>query len=175
MNTIGKREVMNHKKPPILGMRTIKTMIAVYFCFMVGMLRGVMPFYSAISAVLCIKKDIVEGRRAGIHRMLGTLVGGGIGLGGLLLFREIPMPDFGWIHFLLITIGLVPVIYLMVALKAKEAVFIACVVYLSVTVSHGGDEHPYIFAANRMIDTFIGILTAWAVNRFLPMEKEEDK
>lgn len=161
------------KKTPLFGMRTIKTMIAVYFCFMIGMLRGVMPFYSAISAVLCMKKDIDEGKRAGLHRMMGTVVGGVIGLAGLLIFREMPIPEFGWLHFLLITFGLAPVIYLMVALKAKEAVFIACVVFLSVTVSHGGDEQPFIFAFNRMIDTLIGILTALAVNRVLPMKKEE--
>lgn len=162
---------MDNKKTPLLGMRTIKTMIAVYLCFMLGMLRGVMPFYSAISAVLCIKKDVHEGRKAGVHRMIGTIVGGLVGMIGLLIFRRIPMPEFGWFHFLLITIGLIPVIYIIVALKAKEAVFIGCVVFLSVTVSHGGDEHPILFAVNRMVDTFIGIITAWGVNHLLSMDK----
>ena len=34
---------------------------------------------------------------------------------------------------------------------------------MSVTVSHGGDENPYLFAFNRIVDTLIGILVALAV------------
>ncbi len=170
-----KTEVGSKPKPrqPLLGMRTIKTLIAVYLCFAIGILRGVLPFYSAIAAILCMKKDVDEGKKAGIHRSIGTLIGGSIGLLFLLLFRRLHMTDFGWLHFLLITLGLVPVIYSIVALKAKEAVYIGCVVFLSVTVSHGGDERPYLFAANRMLDTFIGILTSQAINRFLPKGREE--
>lgn len=158
---------------PFWGMRTIKTLIAVYLCFAIGILRGVLPFYSAIAAILCMKKDVDEGKKAGIHRSIGTLIGGSIGLLCLLLFRRLDMTEFGWLHFLLITLGLVPVIYSIVALKAKEAVYIGCVVFLSVTVSHGGDEKPYLFAANRILDTFIGIVTAQAVNRILPRGREE--
>ena len=158
---------------PFFGMRTIKTLIAVYLCFAIGILRGVLPFYSAIAAILCMKKDVDEGKRAGVHRSIGTLIGGGIGLLCLLLFRRLNIPEFGWLHFLLITLGLVPVIYSIVALKAKESVYIGCVVFLSVTVSHGGDEKPYLFAANRVLDTFIGIITSQAVNRILPRGRGE--
>lgn len=166
-----KRKVMN-KKVSISGMRTIKTMVAVYLCFLIGMARQVMPFYSAIAAVLCMKKGVAEGQKAGIDRMIGTLVGGLVGLLGLVLFKHISIPSFGWLHFLLITFGLVPVIYIIVALKAKEAVFIACVVFLSITVSHGGDHKPYLFAFHRILDTFIGIIMAWLVNWILPWGKE---
>ena len=77
-----KTEAGSKPKPqlPLWGMRTIKTLIAVYLCFAIGILRGVLPFYSAIAAILCMKKDVDEGKRAGIHRSIGTLIGGSIGL-----------------------------------------------------------------------------------------------
>ena len=170
---ISPRQPDGKAHPRFWGMRTIKTLLAVYLCFAIGILRGVLPFYSAIAAILCMKKDVDEGKKAGVHRSIGTLIGGSIGLLCLLLFRRLEMTEFGWLHFLLITLGLVPVIYSIVALKAKESVYIGCVVFLSVTVSHGGDEKPYLFAANRMLDTFIGIITAQVVNRVLPMGREE--
>lgn len=111
-------------------MRTIKTLIAVYVYILVGFVRDVLPFYSAISAVLCIKKEKEDGH----------------------------------------AVGLIPVIYINVSLNLKEAVFISCVVFLSVTITHGAEANPYMFAINRMINTIQGVWIAWFVNYLLPME-----
>lgn len=157
----------------IIGMRTIKTLIAVYICILIGFLRGVLPFYSAISAVLCIKKEKGEGHQVGRNRIFGTLIGGMVGLVFLVLLRQAGLQELGAMHLLIVPLGLIPVIYLNVHFGMKEAVFISCVVFLSVTITHGGEEAPYLFAVNRMIDTIIGVLVAWLINHILPMGKEE--
>ena len=44
-------------KPPKIGLRMIKSAVAVFLCFVIYLLRGQhgMPFYSAIAAVLCMQ------------------------------------------------------------------------------------------------------------------------
>ena len=47
-----------------------------------------------------------------------------------------------------------------------------CVVFMSITVSHGADVNPYLFALDRCIDTLIGIAVSLCVNLFrLPRRK----
>ena len=42
--------------PPRVGMRMIKTAVAVFLCFAIDAFRGGgIPFYSAIAAVLCLQ------------------------------------------------------------------------------------------------------------------------
>lgn len=156
-----------------IGMRTIKTLIAVYICILLSFLRNVLPFYSAIATILCIKKEKEESRKVGRHRIYGTMVGGVVGLLFLLFFRHFGIEELGIVHLLTVPLGLIPIIYWNVYFKRKEAVFISCVVFLSVTITHGGEETPYLFAFNRMLDTVLGVLVAWFVNTGLPMGKEE--
>ena len=48
-------------------------------------------------------------------------------------------------------------------------------VFLSVTISHGADVNPYLFAINRIIDTLIGIAVSLAVNAArLPRRKDQN-
>lgn len=53
---------------------------------------------------------------------------------------------------------------LTVLVKKTSATYITCVVFLSITVSHGLDLVPYVFALNRILDTLIGIFISLFVN-----------
>ena len=45
-------------KIKFIGLRTIKTIVAVFLSLIISSLReGSVPFYSAIAAVLCMQKD----------------------------------------------------------------------------------------------------------------------
>ena len=56
------------------------------------------------------------------------------------------------------------VIWVMANINKKDAVSIAGIVFLSVTINHAGDLVPFNFAINRIIDTLIGVLVAFYVN-----------
>ena len=76
----------------------------------------------------------------------------------VLLFEKHILPgNTQLMQYALISFMIIPVIYITVLLKKTSASYISCVVFMSVTVSHGADVNPYLFAINRMIDTLIGI------------------
>ena len=79
------------------GMRNIKTAVAVVICFLLflpfwsqaspageGMQIG--PFYACITAVICMQSSVEQSVRQGVSRVIGTLMGGALGLLVLVLY-----------------------------------------------------------------------------------------
>ena len=51
---------------PKIGMRLIKTAVAVFLCFLVDFFRdGGTPFYSAIAAILCMQPELGSSLKVG--------------------------------------------------------------------------------------------------------------
>ena len=153
------------QRPPAVGMRIIKSACAVFLCFVIDWLRGGgTPFYSAIAAVLCMQPYVSHSVRAALNRTVGTIIGAAAGLLVLLAERRLmPAGQPVW-QYLLVSVCIVPLIYVTVLLRKTAASYITCVVFLSITVAHGADVEPWLFALNRMVDTLIGIFVSLAVN-----------
>ena len=158
---------------PKIGMRIVKSSIAVFLCFVIYLIRGDgIPFYSAIAAVLCMQPDVPNSRRVAFNRIAGTFVGGLFGMVVMLIENRFIPPELPIFKYLLISVVIIPVIYVTVLLKKTTASYITCVVFMSITVSHGLDANPYLFTMNRIIDTLMGIFVSLGVNAFhLPKRK----
>lgn len=160
---------------PKIGMRMIKTAVAVFLCFLIDLLRnhqGV-PFYSAIAAILCMQPFVSNSVKVALNRGVGTLIGGLAGMLLLLAERAWLPKGMPVLQYFIVSLCVVVLIYLTVVLKKTSASYITCVVFLSVTISHGADVNPYLFAVNRMIDTLLGIAVSLAVNAArLPRKKD---
>ena len=152
------------KKFKFIGMRVVKTVLAVYICFIISIYREGLPFYSAIAAILCMQANPKESIDVGKNRIKGTLIGGLYGFLALILVNFMGVELFGHIHYLVLSLGLIPIIYTNVHLKSYTSTYISCVVFLSITVAHGGDSSPMYFTLNRVVDTLIGIGVSWIVN-----------
>ena len=142
----------------------VKTAVAVFLCFAIDAFRGGgIPFYSAIAAVLCLQPSWQGSTQKARERTVATFLGGLAGMLVLAAERSwFPtIPALGW--YALVAACLIPLLSLTVVLKKPGSAYLSCVVFMSVTVSHGGDENPYLFAFNRIVDTLIGILVALAV------------
>lgn len=155
------------KLPKILGMRVIKTVIAVYICFLLSFLRRTMPFYSVIAAILCMQPDHKNSWKVGKNRMVGTLIGGLYGFLCIILIDFLNIELYNSLHYLVLSLFLIPIIYSNVYFKSPNSSYISCVVFLSITVNHGGDVAPMYFAINRVLDTLIGIIVSLGVNKIL--------
>jgi hydroxymethylpyrimidine pyrophosphatase-like HAD family hydrolase len=150
---------------PRIGMRIIKSAVAVFICFLIYLIRGTgMPFYSAIAAILCMQQGVESTKKVGLNRTIGTLIGGAFGVVVLLLERRFIPEAMPGLRYLLVSVAIIPLIYTTILLEQKTASYISCVVFLSVAVNHGSDVVPYAFALNRIIDTLIGIFVALGVN-----------
>lgn len=153
-----------NKKVKFIGMRVIKTVIAVYSCFLISFIRNGIPFYSAIAAILCMQNNHSNSFQAGRSRMIGTLIGGIYGFLAIVLIDYVNIELFNYIHYLVLSLILIPIIYTNVLLKVNSSTYISCVVFFSITVSHGGDMSPIYFTLNRIVDTTIGIVVSLIVN-----------
>lgn len=154
------------------GLRIIKTVLAVMLCFLIDQLRGGMPFFSVVAAILCIQKDKEKTYDQAISRSLGTLIGGCFGLVSLLLFQRLNMVYGSFIYVLLISLMAVPIINVNLWIKSPVSAGFSCVVYYSVVITHFEDLTPFIFVRERMLDTLIGVAVALVLNLVFPFKGE---
>ncbi len=167
------------KKLPIPGQRILRTMVAVWLCLLVYVLRGRQgePLYAVLAVLQCIQPSTRSTRAVGRKRILGTLIGAGWGL--LLLLLEQQLSRLGheelWLHFSLVGLFTGIVLYFTVLLRVRETAYFSAVVFLVITIKHAQDVSPYVYAFNRTLDTFIGVLVAEVVNRVhLPRLRRRD-
>lgn len=162
---------MNEKKKitiPGIGMRIIKSAVAVAICYMINIFRNGqgMVFYSQLAALWCIQMYRANTKQNAMQRTVGTVVGALYGLVFLLmnpLIKQVPRyQDF--VSEMLISVMIIVVLYTTVLLKQRQASYFSCVVFLSIVVNHIGDINPYLFVWNRFLDTMIGIAVGILVN-----------
>lgn len=153
---------------PGIGMRIIKSAIAMAICYLINMLRGDagIVFYSQLAALWCIQMYRSNSIKNAIQRTIGTAVGAIYGLIYLLIYPELAMKVDKPIvvEITLVTILLLLVLYTTVVVNKKQASYFSCVVFLSIAVNHVGDVVPYLFVWNRFLDTMIGIAIGIAIN-----------
>jgi uncharacterized membrane protein YccC len=141
-----------------IGLRNVKTAVAVMLCVLISQaLRLEYPFYAAIAAIISMESSMALSFRAGRNRMMGTLVGAGLGL----LFA-ILQPD----NALLCGVGMVLLIWICNRFEWNSSISIAGIVFLAIMVNMGG-RNPLAYSLNRILDTTIGISVALLVNYLL--------
>lgn len=124
------------KKPRhFIGMRMIKTVLAVMTCFLIGFFRGTTPFYSAIAAILCMQPSVEHAAKAAVTRTVGTLVGGAFGVGMLYLASWAGLEPLSLGYDVVVALLLVPLMYLTLWLKQPGGTYITCVVFLSIVLA----------------------------------------
>ncbi|EGT4725618.1 FUSC family protein [Clostridioides difficile] len=154
-------------KPVKVGLRTIKTVLSAFLCFLIDSLRASsVPFYAVIASILCIQPDMENSLSVAKNRELSTIIGGILGMLFLLMERIFLPIQPEILRELTLSILLIPIINLSVLLKQKKGTFLTCVVFLCVTVIHEKDISPIWFAWNRIVDTSLGIGISLAVNSF---------
>ena len=160
---------------PRVGMRMVKTALAVCICFFIYILRGEegVPVFSTIAAIICMQPHVDNSRQAAFNRIVGTLVGAVFALLILYLIRFIPW-QYRYFKYVVISFSVIPVMYVTVLLKKTGASALAGIVLLSICLSNGG-QPPIIDAVNRSVETIIGILVSLGVNSaYLPRRREKD-
>lgn len=170
---------MNKIKMPPIGLRIIKSAVAVFLCYVVNMLRGGygLVFYSQLAALWCMQDYVGETKSKAKQRSVGTFIGAVYGLIMIVIDVNIPhnpVYDYG-LKAVSISLFILLIIYTTVLVNKKDASYFSCVVFLSIVVNHIGDANPYFFVLNRVLDTMIGIGIGVVVNcASLPKKKNKD-
>lgn len=149
---------------PKVGARNLKTALAVTLCIgLFELIHREYPFYACIAAVICMKDTVENSYKMGKSRMIGTITGGLVGLTLTFLALNLRLIKFPGI---ITGIGIVVTIYLLNAFNKKGSVSIACIVLIAIMTNLHG-KAPYAYAIDRIIDTFIGIIIALLINKYI--------
>lgn len=153
---------------PKIGLRTIKSGVAVFLCLL---LLPSEPFFACLTAVICLQDTVYNSIHMGINRGAGTIIGASFGLLFLFCFRTlenyIPNQHLSkLIIYIIIAIGIIFMIYICNILKRPGAINITCIAFLGVTTAHAYSD-PLFYATNRIVETLLGIVISILVNKLI--------
>jgi uncharacterized membrane protein YgaE (UPF0421/DUF939 family) len=149
-----------------LGMRTIKTAIAVMLCILLfHFLDRGQPLIAALSAVFSLRQDLTTTISFGKSRVLGNTIGGGTAI-FYFLTKQYFQNDF------LIELFVLPALVIFVivfsdGINNNSGIISAIATMLLITSSVPQGE--------SMLDTFIGTLVALSINFVIRPPEEEKK
>ena len=163
-----------HALPPEhrhwIGMRIIKTVIAVFLCGLLAFFREASGFYSMIAAVVCIQNSAGKTIESSINRMAGTLIGG---VAGVLVVYSLDMLGVLYmelLRYVVLSMMLIPIIKLCLAIKKPGCAAMACIVFLCVTVNYSIGDTPAVYSIDRLFETLVGVALACGFDILLPYQ-----
>lgn len=158
---------------PKIGARNFKTALSILLCIVILKVLGFQsPFYACIAAVICLTDSYESSIKTGKNRMIGTIIGGLLGMVATIILS---FYNTFWFRTIIIFVFTIAVIYLCTVLKKPGSVSIACIVLLA-NLLLNRDYSNYIYTFSRIIETFIGVIIAVAVNAYiLPPNRKKNK
>lgn len=153
-----------------IGMRIIKTVVAVFLCGLLAYFREASGFYSMIAAVVCIQNSAGKTIESSINRMIGTLIGGVAGVLVVYSLDTLGVLYIELLRYAVLSAMLIPIIKLCLAIKKPGCAAMACIVFLCVTVNHSVGDTPAIYSIDRLFETLVGVALACGIDILLPYQ-----
>ena len=151
-----------------IGMRVIKTAASVAICLLIAIFHEGMESVPivAVSAIVTIRPTQGETVHTGVFRLLGTIIGGVLGVVTVFIGLFLPYYNEG-LFVIVIPCMLLLDLYLCNVLNMQDSCVIACVVTI-IVASHVTLDvtvgEAMIFTLLRLRDTFIGVAVATVMN-----------
>ncbi|MDE7106206.1 MAG: HAD hydrolase family protein [Anaeroplasmataceae bacterium] len=187
-----------------IGLRTIKTAICVFCCLLVFIILKLFeyipgvpdnfafswynPFFAGLATAYSVHASKEASLNQAKNRCVASIIGGGIGILLITVYelcggkwpnlQSVSLETFNFvIPYLLISIFTIAVVVTGVSLKQHQAVFVAILTFLSVTVNPNINVGywQWQFGTNRILSTIIGVLIALGVNLFRLPRRHNNK
>lgn len=150
---------MKDFKLPHVGSRNIKTALAVFICLLF-LNKSLM---AAIAAIICMQSTIEDSVVTGINRLIGTLLGGLLGIVIIYFISLFNLQDYS-VFIAALSVSLV--ICICNLIKKPAACVISSIVVLGIVIDPSIDNQ-FSYALNRTLETSLGVVIAILVNRFI--------
>lgn len=156
-----------------LGMRTIKSALAVFLCILFFHVtdRG-LPMIAALSAVFSLRQDLTTTVSFGRSRIIGNSIGGFLGI-IYFLVKNYFHNNF-LVELFLLPVLVVIVIVVSDGINNNSGIISAIATLLLIALSVPQGESS-LYAIQRVLDTFIGTFIAIGINFFLRPPETEKK
>ncbi|MBV7390084.1 MULTISPECIES: FUSC family protein [Enterococcus] len=154
-----------------LGMRTIKTALAVMICIALFEFtnRGT-PLIAALAAVFSLRQDLNTSVSFGRSRVLGNSLGGLLAL--VYYYIQSFFRENIYFDIFLLPLLVILVIVISDGLNNNTGIISAIATMLLIALSIPEGESA-LYALNRVLDTFIGTLIALALNVTISPNRDE--
>lgn len=137
-----------------IGLRTIKTAIAVTLCVIVANIFDFeYPFFMGMTAIISMDKTMTNSLKMGRNRVFGTFLGACIGIGLSYIDRG---------NALLCGLGVIILIQLCNFFKLQGAITIGGIVMIAIMVHT--DKTPMYYGYYRTLHTLMGATISFLVN-----------
>lgn len=156
-----------------LGMRTIKSALAVFLCILFFHVtdRG-LPMIAALSAVFSLRQDLTTTVSFGRSRIIGNSIGGFLGI--IYFFVKNYFHNDFLVELFLLPVLVVIVIVVSDGINNNSGIISAIATLLLIALSVPQGESS-LYAIQRVLDTFIGTFIAIGINFFLRPPETEKK
>ena len=175
---------MKQRNIPHIGMRIIKTAVAVMLAYGIFLPFGLMydmetyhgvlgqmgPLYACISCIVCMQSTLGQTVQSGVSRLIGVAIGGVLGVATLLLGDRL---DNGLLVLPILGVLCVAGMWISLLIQRPAACVMACIVPCVILITGVTGADRYYYAAARIIETVIGVCVAMLVNKLLPDHREE--
>ncbi|MEG1820104.1 MAG: FUSC family protein [Oscillospiraceae bacterium] len=176
------KEPQKHLK---LGMRSIKTAIAIFVCILLyeimhsislnfidneyALVKAVSifisrtdPVFACIASIIVMQNTIEDSWERGKSRIIGTFLGGIIGL--ITLYADMAIYNREFTIFM-VPMGVLFVIWFCNIIGKPNAISFAAITLTIIMLAVDKYNYPaYLYALHRTVDTAIGVLIAMVVN-----------
>lgn len=149
-----------------IGMRIVKTVVAVFLCGVFAYIRKASAFFSMIAALACIQNTTTETIKSSVDRMIGTLIGGVTGIVVVYAMNDLGVIHLDLLRYLVVALLLIPIIEISLMVKKPGCASMACMVFMCLVVDPG--DKPAVYSIQRLFETFVGAALACGINILLP-------
>ncbi|MGI6498216.1 MAG: FUSC family protein [Oscillospiraceae bacterium] len=147
---------------PGLGQRSLKTALATAVLALIYLPFDRSPAFACIGAIFGMGNDIEDSKRSGGNRLIGTVIGGLLGMAALWIEYFFFSSGNYYLRVVLIFLGIILLVCSSVVFRWPGAVQPGGVVLCIILFDTPSDHISYAFG--RMLDTAIGVVFAIAVN-----------
>lgn len=153
-----------------MGMRSIKTIIAMSLCLLLALVVRYeeKPFYACITAIIVMQNTTAETIRTGLDRVVGTLIGGALGMLMVPLFKLSGYSEL--LLYIMMPLGVLISITVCNMIAFKKASSISGIMLLALLLADTG-SNLYAYLGMRSIETLIGAIIATGINYAIKPKK----
>ena len=157
----------------------MKSTVAVGLSILVYLLAGMdgLPFFIIIAALQGMQQYQRNVKEVAVRNVFGTLVGAACALVILMLQSFVLGSDnsqYVW-YCLFVTLGVAVSLYSAVVLGHGDAAYFTAVVYLCIVMVHLDKRSPFLYVAQRLLETLLGIGIGMGVNALrIPRRRVKD-
>lgn len=154
---------------PHIGYRNMKTGIAACICALLYAPFERNPVFACIGAIFGMGADLENSKLLGGNRLIGTVLGGVIGMALYALYTILAPNGNYLLLVLLLYIGVV--VLILASMWLWKGAVQAGGVVLCIVLFNSTPDGYIAYALNRMLDTAIGVVVALLVNQQLTRER----